>query len=153
MQEAVHCDQSLSNTYRSSARNKTDHVVSDFTKLMLEGNVHAAVHWVTERVGGGFLLPTDSIDYNHPQLRVVSKTVLDMLHLRYPNPSVPPVSILQSFDNFPYLDDVDKTGTHTQSVACGLQGSADLADVMLPTERYSLGDSSTRLCNTVASAC
>ena len=45
---------------------------------MLEGNVRAAVRWVTERAGGGLLQLTDTVDYNHPQLGVVSKTVLDV---------------------------------------------------------------------------
>ena len=42
LQEVVHCNQSLCNTHCSSARNKTDDVARVFTKLMLEGNVHAA---------------------------------------------------------------------------------------------------------------
>ena len=120
LQEAICCDQSLHNTYRSSARNKTDHVVRVFTKLMLEGNVHAAVHWVTERAGGGLLRPTDSIDYNHLQFGMVSKTVLDVLHLKHPDPSIPPASILLSLDYLPYLEDFEITGTHIQSVVCQL---------------------------------
>ena len=57
---------------------------------MLEGNVCAAAYWVTERAGGGLLWPTDSVDYNHPQLGVVSKTVLDVLRLKHPDPGIPP---------------------------------------------------------------
>ena len=122
LQEVIHCDQSLRNTHRSSAKNKTDHVIRVFTKLMLEGNVCAAVCWVTERAGGGLLQPTDSADYNHPQLGVISKTVLDVLRLKHPDPSIPPASILPSLDNLPYLEDVEVTGAHIQSVACQLQG-------------------------------
>ena len=79
---------------------------------MLEGNVRAAVCWVTERAGGGLLRPTDSVEYNYPQLGVISKTVLDVLRLKHPDPSIPPASILPSLDNLPYLEDVEVTGAH-----------------------------------------
>ena len=156
LQEAIRCDQSLRNTHRSSAKNKTDHVIRVFTKLMLEGNVRAAVRWVTERAGGGLLQPTDSVEYNHPQLGVISKTVLDVLRLKHPDPSIPPASILPSFDNLPYLEDVEVTGAHIQSVACHLQGGAGPGgcdashwrDVLL---RF--GSSSARLRDTVAAVC
>ena len=123
---------------------------------MLEGNVRAAVRWVTERAGGGLLQPTDSVEYNHPQLGVISKTVLDVLHLKHPDPGIPPASILPSFDNLPYLEDVEITGAHIQSVACHLQGGAgpggcDVShwrDVLL---RF--GSSSARLRDTVAAVC
>ena len=68
------------------------------------------------------LQPTDSVDYNHPQLGVISKTVLDVLRFKHPHPSIPPASILPFFDNLPYLEDVEITGAHIQSVACQLQG-------------------------------
>ena len=156
LQEAVHCNQSLHNTHRSSARNKTDHIVRVFTKLMLEGNARAAVHWVTERAGGGLLQPTDTVDYNHPQFGVVSKTVLDALRLKHPDPSVPPTSVLPSFDNLPYLEDVEITGAHIQSVAHQFQsgvgpGGCDAShrrDILLQ-----FGASSTRLHDTVAAVC
>ena len=156
LQEAIRCDQSLRNTHRSSAKNKTDHVIRVFTKLMLEGNVCAAVRWVTERAGGGLLQPTDSVDYNHPQLGVISKTVLDMLHLKHPDPSIAPASILPSFDNLPYLEDVEITGAHIQSVACQLQGGAGPGVCDASHQRDILlqfGGSSARLLDTVAAVC
>ena len=48
LQEAIRCDQSLHNSHRSSSKNRADHITRVFTKLMLEGNVRAAVRWVTE---------------------------------------------------------------------------------------------------------
>ena len=79
------------------------------------------------------LQPTDSVDYNHPQLGVISKTVLDVLRLKHPDPSIPPASVLPSFDNLPYLEDVEITGAHIQSVACQLQGVVVQVDVKLLT--------------------
>lgn len=83
LQETVHYNQSLCNSHCSSSKNKEDHLVRVFTKLMLEGNIHATVRWVTEWAGGGLLQPTNTVDYNHPQLGVVSETVLDILRLKY----------------------------------------------------------------------
>ena len=124
--------------------------------LLMEGNVRAAIRWVTERAGGGLLQPTDSVDYNHPQLGVISKIVLNVLCLKHPDPSIPPASILPSFDNLPYLEDVEITGARIQCVTCHLQGSAGPGgcdashwrDILL---RFS--SSSARLCDTVAAVC
>ena len=59
LQEAVRCDRSLCNSYRSASRNDAGHLTRVFAKLMLEGNVRAAVHWVTECAGDGLLKPND----------------------------------------------------------------------------------------------
>ena len=44
LQEAVHCDRSLHNSHHSFTVNHADHVTRVFIKLILEGNVHAAIH-------------------------------------------------------------------------------------------------------------
>jgi len=53
IQEAQRFDRFLSNSYRSSVDKSDDHLVRVFTKLMIQGNVRAAVWWMTERAGGG----------------------------------------------------------------------------------------------------
>ena len=62
-----------------------------------------------------------SVDYNHSQLGVLSKTVLDVLCLKHPDPSVLPTSILPSIDNMPYLKDLEISCGHIQCIACKLQ--------------------------------
>lgn len=49
----MRCDHSVRSTYHKS-QDRTDCI---FSKLTLEGNVHAAVCLVTEHAGGGFLDP------------------------------------------------------------------------------------------------
>ena len=53
------------------------------------------------------------------------KTVLDVLCLKHPVPSVPPASILLSLNNLLYLEDVEITGAHIQFVTCQLQGGTN----------------------------
>ena len=61
IQEAIRCDRSLHNSHRRPlSGNSQEHLIKMFTRLMLEGNVHAAVRWMTERSGGGVLTPSDS---------------------------------------------------------------------------------------------
>ena len=56
------CDvQSLCNSHRRpSFKDSQEPLIKVFTRLMLEGNVRAAVCWLTERSGGGVLKPSDS---------------------------------------------------------------------------------------------
>ena len=52
LQEAVRCDQSLRNSRRNlTHKDSSEHLIKVFTRLMLEGNVRAAVRWLTERSG------------------------------------------------------------------------------------------------------
>ena len=84
------------------------------------------------------------------------KTVLDVLHLKHPDPDVPPTSILPSLDNLLYLEDVEITGAHIQSTICQLQCGADLGGCDASHQRDILllfGDSGARLCDTVAAVC
>lgn len=46
LQEAVRYDQSLRNSCRPlSSKDSNEHLIKVFTRLMLEGNVRAAVRW------------------------------------------------------------------------------------------------------------
>ena len=69
---------------------------------MLEGNVHAVVHWVPECAGGGLLKFSESI--------TISGTVLDALCAKHQEVRLPLTSILPSMDDLPYLEDVQVTG-------------------------------------------
>ena len=123
--EAIRCGQVFHNSHRPSLKKHTDHITKVlFTKLMLEGNVRAAVRWVTERAGGGLLMFSDSVDYSHPQLGTLSGTVLDVLRSKHPEPCSPPISILPSMDDLPLFEDVEIAGSHVQPVAYQLQGGA-----------------------------
>ena len=156
LQEAICCDQVFHNSHRPSLKKHTDHVTRVFAKLMLEGNVYAAVRWVTERAGGGLLKFSDSVDYSHCQLGTLSGTVLDVLRSKHPEPCSPPISILPSMDDLPLFEDVEIAGSHMQSVAHQLQGGAGPSgcdashwrDILL---RY--GASSALLRDTVAAVC
>ena len=73
-------------------KDSTDHIIKLFSKLILEDNVLAAVHLVTEQAGGGVL---------HPDAMVLtgqnpSISVRDALLLKHPELLVPPVSTLPS---------------------------------------------------------
>jgi len=57
-----------------------------FTKLMLQGNVRAAVRWITERSGGGVLMPSDLTEVSHPNGKKSSMTVFDVLRTKHPEP-------------------------------------------------------------------
>ena len=85
LQEAVRCDQSLRNSRRRpSFKDFQEHLIKVFTRLMLEGNVHAAVRWLTERSGGGVLKPSDFTNIGG-----ISMTVLEALNLKHPDPCTP----------------------------------------------------------------
>ena len=118
---------------------------------MLDGNVRAAVHWLTERSGGGVLRPSDSATIGG-----ISMTVLEVLGLKYPDPSTPPDWVLPSMENLLYFEDSEITGSHILSIAHQLQGGAGPGgcdalhwrDILL---RY--GASSAHLCDSVAGLC
>ena len=78
---------------------------------MLEGNVRAAVHWLTELSGGGVLKPSDTATIGG-----TSMTVLEVLGLKHPDPCTPPDWVLPSMDNLPYFEDSEITGSHILSI-------------------------------------
>ena len=86
---------------------------------MLQGNVPAAVRWITERTGGGVLKSSDSTTVNHTVMSVV-----DALRLKHPEPQIPPESVLPCCDSLSYLEDSEITAAHVQTVAYHLQGGA-----------------------------
>ena len=61
IQEAICCDRSLCNSHRllyPLSGNSQEHLIKVFIRLMLEGNVHAAVCWLMEHSVGSVLKPS-----------------------------------------------------------------------------------------------
>jgi len=113
LQENVRCDQSLHNSYqRPSSKDSHEHLIKVFTRLMLEGNVRAAVRWLTERSGGGVLKLSNSTTIGG-----TSMTVLEALGLKYSDPCTPPDLVFPSMDRLPFFEDSEITGSHILSIA------------------------------------
>ena len=55
LQEAIRCVKIFHSGCHPSFKNHTDHIIRVVKKVMLEGNVRAAVRWVTECAGGDLL--------------------------------------------------------------------------------------------------
>ena len=79
---------------------------------MLQGNVRAAVCWITERTGGGVLGASDSLLLLIILLYILSHKYLLNLYS------------LVVIRSLPYLEDSDITAAHVQTVACRLQEGA-----------------------------
>ena len=89
LQEAVRCNRSFQNSHRSTSCSSRDHLIRVFTKLMLEGNIRAAVRWVTERAGGGVMKSSDMTELFVPGSGGASMSVLDALCYKHPDPVTP----------------------------------------------------------------
>ena len=63
-------------------------MVRVFTKLMPQGNVRAAIQWITERAGGGLLNPDES--------------VVQALRSKHPEPPFPTDDAFPSCEQLPY---------------------------------------------------
>ena len=152
IQEAIRCDWSLHNSHqRPLSGYSQQHSIKVFTRLMLEGNVCAAVRWLTECSGGGVLKSSDSTT-----IVGTSMTVLEALALKHHDPYTPPDWIFPSKDNLLLFEDSEITGSHILSIAHRLQedygpGGCDVShwrDIIL---RY--GTSSPHLHDSVAGLC
>ena len=142
LQEAQRCDQALLNSYRSSSDNDSDHVIKVFTKLMLQGNIRAAVRWITERSGGGLLYPTES--------------VVEALKSKHPDSHIPSDYSIPCCDNLPFCEDSEITVAQVQFIASCLQSGAGPGGCQLLHWRDALlryGSSSGCLCEAMAVLC
>ena len=109
MQEAIRCDKALRCSHK--CEHDSRHVVRVFTRLMLKGNVRAAVRWVSEKARG-VLKPTDLIDVKKVNGESVKMTVFEALQQKHPDPVVPPKLALLPCANLPNLEEVEITGGH-----------------------------------------
>ena len=112
----------LSNSCHPTSDDSQDHLIKVFTKLMFQGNVCAAVRWITERSGGGVLKPSDLTEIFHPYGKKSSMTVFDVLRTKHREPRIPKDFAIPSFDILPCLEDAEITSAHIQSVVHQLQG-------------------------------
>ncbi len=122
IQEAVRCDKSLVN--RNKFSDSRSHITSIFTKLMLLGKVKAAVRWISEQATEKVLRHDDLIDEMSSGGDISRVPVIDILHRKHPEPSIPPQSILIECDPLPVFENVEITGNIIQRVASMIQGSA-----------------------------
>ena len=118
VQEAIRCGRQSVRRRKETLHSGFDHVVQVFTRLMLRGEVRAAVRWIIERGSYGVLLPTDLVDGS------TDKTVIDVLKEKHPDPGMTDVSVCLEDDNLPVLMDVDVTGGHIERLARTLHGGA-----------------------------
>ena len=70
------------------------------TRLMLEGNVHAAACWLTECSCDGDLKPFDSTTISGTSTSMI---VMEELNLKHPDPCTPPDWVLSPMDKLPFL--------------------------------------------------
>ena len=124
LQETARCDLSLRNSCHLKSDDSQDHLTRVFTRLMLQGNVRAAIHWITERSGGGVLAPSALTEIFHPDGTKSSMSVFDALRYKHPEPRIPKDCAIPSFDTLPCLEDSEITSAHIQSVAYQLQRGA-----------------------------
>ena len=146
LEEAVKCDR----TIRVNVQRVTeDHFVSVFTRLMLQGNIRAAVRWLSGHSSGMVLPSNSTIKLKHPDGTVSQTTVFEVLKMKHPEPHSPSASTLLKCDSLPLRLDLEVTGAHIH-YASRIQRSAGPSgtdanhwqDVLL---RY--GAHSNRLCD------
>ena len=65
---------------------------------MLQGDLRAAAHWITERPEGGLLNPTES--------------VVEALKSKHPEPKIPSNDSIPCCENLPYFEDTEITAAH-----------------------------------------
>ena len=86
LQEAARCDHSLRNSRHLKSDNSQVRLTRVFTRLILQGNVHAAVRWITERSGGVVLVPSALTEIFHPDGTKSSMSVFDALCSKHLEP-------------------------------------------------------------------
>jgi hypothetical protein len=122
VEEAIRCNKSLRRT--TSPKAAETHLVSVFTKLMLQGKVKSALRWLSDQSKGKVFHPKDVVEVKNSQ-GVMSKTsVLEVLKSKHPDPVTPPVSALIKCDSLPSFSDVEVTGAHIHHASSRVQGSA-----------------------------
>ena len=84
LQESSRCDKVLCKAYR--CLNDEEHTAKIFTKLMLLGKVKAVMRWVTERITGGLLNPSNIVSSGGNS---TSMSVMDVLRNKHPEPLNP----------------------------------------------------------------
>ena len=93
------------------------HAIRVFTRLMLRGKEKEATRWITQRMTGHVLTPTE-LDSNS------GKTVFEVLKEKHPMPgTVDPIDFIDC-NTLPPLIDIDVTPSHVEKVAHCIRGGA-----------------------------
>lgn len=114
IQEAIRCDRQLKSTPKN--KKNDDHKIRIFTRLVLQGKLREATRWITDRNGGGVLMPDDNLPNG--------KNVFEVLKNKYPCQMVPENDTFLKNDELPVMVDVDISSDHIEKMARCLQGSA-----------------------------
>ena len=88
-----------------------------FTRLMLLGQVKAAMQWLTEQPSGGVLKYNDVLDER-------GTTVLDVLKSKHPDPRKEVDETYLDETSLPPLIEIDITSSHIEKVVRRIQGNA-----------------------------
>lgn len=83
----------------------------------MQGNIRAAVCWITECSSGAMVWASDTTCINHSVMSVV-----DSLKLKHPESQIPLESTLPCCYSLLYFVDDEITVAHGQTADCRLQG-------------------------------
>jgi hypothetical protein len=119
---AVRCDKSFH--HPPARRDDKDHIVSVFTRLMLQGRVKAAVRWLCEKSSSHVLKPSDMVEVKTNEGNLTNVSVLEVLRNKHPDPQVPSSKFFLQQDTLPAFSDLDVTGAHIHFIASRIQGGA-----------------------------
>ena len=125
VEEAVKCDKS---TRAQTPRADDNHLVTVFTRLMLQGKVRAAVRWLSEQSKGKVLSSHCTVEMKDQNGSSSTMSVLDALKQKHPAPHCPPDVTLLKCESLPPRLDLEVTGVHIHHVASHIQGSAGPSD-------------------------
>eukprot|EP00978_Attheya_sp_CCMP212_P029234 scaffold103337_cov31-Attheya_sp.AAC.4 len=93
-------------------------IARTYNRMVLQGKLCQAVHWITQRHNKGGILYLDDIDIKTGML------VIDVLKSKHPDACVPDVGDLPHCDKTPEFVDVDVTADTVESATRKLSGSA-----------------------------
>ena len=111
---------------KKSTRSKLDdssHISKVFSHLMMKGQIRAAVRWITERTSKGGVLDASAC------IGSGSKTVLDVLKEKHPDPSQSSVDSFLPCNELPPLIEVDLTSCHIDKSKLVLALGALMLDI------------------------
>ncbi len=114
VQEAARCCNQGMRRLKKQGVNSEDHMNRVFTRLMLRGEIRAAVRWISGRMSGNVLSMVSGLQ---------EKTVIDALLEKHPDRCAPNEDVLMNGDQ-PCLVDVDITSGHIERLARSLHGGA-----------------------------
>ena len=88
---------------------------------MLQGKTKSTIRWLSDHSKGQVLLPTASIEKKSEDGTVIKVPMMEILHQKHPNQTIPPSSTLLKCDPLPLLEDVEITENLIQRTATLIQ--------------------------------